>query len=639
MPDKKTFVDGASAVAEHIAAFQDAMQSDLSSHARHALDGCLFGLTPNTAQTHVQVGEAYVAGNRLRLRADEAIDLAGITRPTGTMVAWVTVLASYATANSLTVTDRMGVQHTLCIDDSIIISLSRGADAANQASAVKPTPPTGSIVLCDILLDASTAVGSLTGDPSRRPKCPDDELREEDDKIWDALRTVQDTLATTLQAPNKGPTPAATSTTALQVDATWAAGTVPSGAPAINSAKFRWSAVGENFNDARTVTLGNIRAYSFDVPDADSAIRMQVQYGNSNGFGPWSDEGTIAAADISDPPALVARTFNTAGSHTYDWPFPQATRARIQMFGGDGGGGGGGAGGGAGTAVAGNNDGGAGGAGNGGAGGSACGSGGGGGGGSNGGGGGGGARRNARDTHGDGGTGAGVGASGDDGGAGSSGGDGGAESGGGGGGNGTDGDGGDGGSSGGTGGNGGNPGSDIGAGGGGGGGGAGGGGGGDGGGGGGCGGGGGGGGAQGADGDLTRVVITSRSVNISAAGGAGGGGGGGGGGGKEYAGGAGVAGASSGSGGAGGAGGGGGTNTGRDGGAGGAGAAGVSGQQSISDISGLQVGDTFAITVGAGGDGGTGGGAGGGAGGFNGHAGSDGSAGSAGSVTLTPLTG
>ena len=51
-----------------------------------ALEGCLFGLIPNEAQTHVQPGEAYVDGNRLRLRhggsyrhcrADAAHRLAG----------------------------------------------------------------------------------------------------------------------------------------------------------------------------------------------------------------------------------------------------------------------------------------------------------------------------------------------------------------------------------------------------------------------------------------------------------------------------------------------------------------------------------------------------------------------------------
>ena len=81
--DKTTTVDGPKTPASHVNSIQNRAQSDLSSHARHALEGCLFGLTPNPAQTHVQPGEAYVAGNRLRLREDEAIDIAGLTRPTG----------------------------------------------------------------------------------------------------------------------------------------------------------------------------------------------------------------------------------------------------------------------------------------------------------------------------------------------------------------------------------------------------------------------------------------------------------------------------------------------------------------------------------------------------------------------------
>ena len=141
--DKTTTVDGPKTPASHVNSIQNRAQSDLSSHARHALEGCLFGLTPNAAQTHVQPGEAYIAGNRLRLRANEAIDIAGLTRPTGSMVAWVSVFASYATEGSETVSDIDGVQHTLFVDDSIIISLSRGANAANQASAVKPTPANG----------------------------------------------------------------------------------------------------------------------------------------------------------------------------------------------------------------------------------------------------------------------------------------------------------------------------------------------------------------------------------------------------------------------------------------------------------------------------------------------------------------
>ena len=305
--DTKTIVDGPLIPAEWIHQIQTSAQSDLSSHAQHALDGCLFGLTPNSAQTHVQPGEAYVDGNRLRLRAAHAIDLAGLTRPTGTMVAWVSVFAAYATDGSLTVTDLDQVQHTLCVDDGIIISVSRGADAASESAAVKPTIPAGNIVLCDMLLDATTAVGSLDGDPSRRPKCPDDELREGLSQQNDALRAVQMTLAAAIQKPDKGPTPTATSTVSLRVDATWAAGTVGAGVPLIHSYRFRWRQAGEDWSELRTTTLEDVRTMTFTVPDDNSDIEMEVQVGNSNGFGPWSDDGTLDASDIEGVPQVPNR--------------------------------------------------------------------------------------------------------------------------------------------------------------------------------------------------------------------------------------------------------------------------------------------------------------------------------------------
>ena len=242
--DQPNYVEGPFLRAEWLEKFKDGAADQFSSTARHALEGCISGLTPTAAQTHVTPGEAYVSGNRLRLRANEAIDLAGLTRPTGNRVAWVTVLASYTTDSDMTVTDEFGVQHILFQNDGIIISLSRGTDA-NQSAAVKPSIPDGSIALCDILLDRTTAVGSLDGDQSRRPKCPADELREEDDEQWAVIRAIQATLAATLQSPDKGPTPSATSTDALQVDATWAAGTIPTGAPAIDKAKFRQRQAGE----------------------------------------------------------------------------------------------------------------------------------------------------------------------------------------------------------------------------------------------------------------------------------------------------------------------------------------------------------------------------------------------------------
>ena len=588
--DLRNTPDGAIAESGDWEDLRDAAADQMTSTAKHALDGCIFGLTPTSAQTHVQIGEAYIDGNRLRLRANEAIDIAGLTRPTGSMVAWVAVLASYTTETSGTVTDDAGVQYVRITNDSIIITLSRGTDAATKAAAVKPSIPTGSIVLCDILLDASTAVGSLTGDPARRPQCPDDELRTESDLQWDAIRALQETQAASLQSPNKGPTPTATSTVALRIDATWAAGTVDTGVPAITKAKFRWRQAGENWADSRTVALANVQARNFSVPNGDSDVQMQVQVGNSNGFGAWSDTGTIDAADIFNPPALRTHTF--AADEDFSWLYPQANRARVTLTGGAGAGGAGGGG----TGSQGNSGpAGTGGAGGGGAAGGSPGNDGVDGAGRNGAGGGGG---NFLDHAGDGGDS--VGASGGDGGGSSStGGYGGGGAGGG------D-DGGDGGDN--------TEGNRLeqtyGA-------------------------GAGGGGQAGGDGAETTVVVSAPAISLSSDGGDGGAGGGG---------------SSRGPNGedapnlsGGGDGGSGGARSidiaFQPGGNGGAGGAGALGQTTIYDIVGLQVGVTISIVIGDGGVGGLGGGGGGG-GGVS-RDGSDGSAGSAGAdglVTIEPLT-
>ena len=232
------------------------------------------------------------------------------------MVAWVTILASYTTANSLTVTDKFGVQYTLCIDDAIIISLVRGANAANKAAAVKPTAPTGSIVLHDILLDSTTAVGALDGEPTRRPQCPDDELRTESDLQWAALRAIQATLTANIQKPDKGPTPTATSTVSLRVDASWAAGTVGVGSPVIHNYRFRWRQQGEDWSTDRTTTLEDVRLIMVTIPDDTENIQMQVQVGNSNGFGSWSDTGTILATDITGPPRIPNKGPTPAATST-----------------------------------------------------------------------------------------------------------------------------------------------------------------------------------------------------------------------------------------------------------------------------------------------------------------------------------
>ena len=616
--DLRNSPDAAQAESGDWEDLRDAAADQMTSTAKHALGGCLFGLTPDLSDETIRPGEAYLDGNRLRLREAADIDIAGLTRPTGTMVAWVSIFGAYTTETEGTVVGTAPgggtaqyVRHTR---DAIIITVTRGVDAASESAAVKPAVPDGSIVLCDVLLDATTDVDSLTSSPDRRPKCPDDRLQDEDDDQWDAIRAIQATLAATLQSPEQGPTPAATSTVALRIDATWAAGTVPSGAPAINAYRFRWRQAGENWSNARTTDLEDVLAYMFTVPDADSDIEMQVAAGNSNGFGEWSDIGTIAAADIEDPPPLQTRTFSA--DEDWDWPYPQSTQARITLTGGGGGGGGGG-----------------GEAGNGGS------SGGGGGGGPNGGGGGGGASGDGGDGNGDTGSSAGAGAGGSAAGtgtagdarrnafAGGDGGDGGDASGGGGGGGSPNADslsghGGDGGSSGGSGGqktsHGGGGGGGAGEGGG------------D----GGDGnanvsGGGGGGGAKGGDGEETAMTVVSRSISSSATGGPGGGGGGGGGNAD------GQDGTSSGGGGAGGTGGTGGNSGTGD---GGDGAAGVSGQQVIVDVSGLQVGDTFSITIGGGGVSGGGGGGGGGGVSGDGNGGSAGSTGDAGRVTIEPLT-
>ena len=335
--DRKTLTDGPKVPASWVGDQFDATADDLHSHARQSLGGCISGLLPNLATEMVSVGEAYFNGDRLRLNAAAAIDVAGVTRPTGTEVAWLAVLASYTTAGTDTVTDREGVTYTLCIDDSIIIALSRGVDAANEAAAVRPAPPEGSIVLCDILLDATSAVADLDTSASRRPLCPDDDLQEQIDQL---SRTVNQIAATALLAassPNKGPTPSATSTSSLVIDATWAAGAVPGGAPAVDGYRFRWRQAGENWSTGRTVTLTDVLETSFTVPDGDSDVLMQVAAGNTNGYGAWSDDGTIDSGDIVTDPPLRTLRFDSTGDHSGTWEWRRATRARVTVRAGAGG--------------------------------------------------------------------------------------------------------------------------------------------------------------------------------------------------------------------------------------------------------------------------------------------------------------
>ena len=113
-----------------------------------------------------------------------------------------------------------------------------------------------------------------------------------------------DITDSTILRPNRGPTPSATSTSTLSIDATWAAGTVPTGAPAINGYQFSWRQEGEPWSLSETLG-SNARSHTFAVPDASLAIEMEVRAGNVNGYGQWSDTGRIDAADIFNPSTLT----------------------------------------------------------------------------------------------------------------------------------------------------------------------------------------------------------------------------------------------------------------------------------------------------------------------------------------------
>ena len=261
----------------------------------------------------------------------------------------MTVLASYTTASDMTVTDEFGVQHVLFQNDDIIISLLRGTDAS-QSAAVKPTIPEGSIALCDILLDRTTADRLAWTETSHAGRSAHPMNCERKTSCYGTRSArFKPTLAATLQSPDKGPTPSATSTDALQVDATWAAGTVPTGAPAIDKSKFRQRQAGENWADSRTTTLGDVQEYSFDVPDADSVTcRCRSSMATKTASARGANTGTIDAGDITRiAVALMTHTFNTAGAaFACVALLRRATRARLTLTGGSGGDGGGGAGGG-----------------------------------------------------------------------------------------------------------------------------------------------------------------------------------------------------------------------------------------------------------------------------------------------------
>ena len=78
--------------------------------------------------------------------------------------------------------------------------------------------------------------------------------------------------------------------------------------------------------------------YSFTCRTLTATFRCRWQYGNENGFGAWSNTGTIDAGDITERPA-ADRAHVHGCTIRFDWPWPQATRARVEMHGGAGGGG------------------------------------------------------------------------------------------------------------------------------------------------------------------------------------------------------------------------------------------------------------------------------------------------------------
>ena len=141
--DRKTIVDGPKTPAAWVTDTFDGAADDLHSHARQALGGCISGLLPSLGTETVSPGEAYFNGDRLRLNAAAPIDVDGVTRPTGTKVAWLAVLASYTTEGTDTVTDRDGVTRTLCIDDSIIIVLSAWRRRCVDGGGSAPGPAGG----------------------------------------------------------------------------------------------------------------------------------------------------------------------------------------------------------------------------------------------------------------------------------------------------------------------------------------------------------------------------------------------------------------------------------------------------------------------------------------------------------------
>ena len=332
MPTRRTVVEPLEAIPELWTDNDEGTNSDVSSIAIRTSNGCIEGLVPSLATSVLLPGEAWWQGQRIRVRTPQLLAIAGLTRPPSGQVAWVSVAASYAVERFGEVTDSDGRTHDQVTRDSATISLLRGDNAANQAAAVRPPIPDGSIILCDILLDHDTAVSGLSGSDLRRPKCPHDALA-------DRLALLEAWRQSTEAVPNAPAAPTLTSTAGFQVTSTWLNPGVRSSGPAITEYWHQWRRAGAQWQSENIVILGPGLSHTFSVPDATSDIETRVAGVNTNGPGPWSPAGRIAAGDIMGDAPLTTSRYEAAGVQRLTWLYRATGRARVTLQGGQGGGG------------------------------------------------------------------------------------------------------------------------------------------------------------------------------------------------------------------------------------------------------------------------------------------------------------
>ena len=140
--------------------------------------------------------------------------------------------------------------------------------------------------------------------------------------------------------------PTATSGASLRVDASWATGSVPGGAPAIDRSRLRWRQEGRRVEPR---AYGHIHVGRHG-PHVHRAERRQRR-GDPGGLRKRQRLRAVVGHRHHRwlPTSCPARrcmthSFTTSGSHTFTWPYPQATgRARVTLRGAAGGDGGGGA--------------------------------------------------------------------------------------------------------------------------------------------------------------------------------------------------------------------------------------------------------------------------------------------------------